>query len=98
MIDFTNYKYGTKFEMSLLNDKEVKVIAKLNDIEYSPDRKPFLANLLIEESNNSLIPENSIMVVEVRLPEDTNYRFILQTPEPKNPTKFTTIEAKIHMN
>ena len=28
MIDFTNYKYGTKFEMSLLNDEEVKELAR----------------------------------------------------------------------
>jgi len=96
MIDFTNYEYGARFILSITNNNIIiKVTAKLNEIEYSIYRKPFLANLLVEESDNSLIPENSIMVLEVKLVENTDYKFILKIPDSKSPNKFARIKAKI---
>jgi hypothetical protein len=46
IIDFTEYKYGTKLNMTLSDDKsDVHVAAIIEEISWAPNRTPFLVHL-----------------------------------------------------
>ena len=101
MIDFTNFKQGTPLKISITedDDSEIKVLAEVGDIEFAPNRTPFLINLIIAESEDYLkFPKDSIMVLEVNFQEDINYKFLLKSPTKSQPTRVFKYEAKIHLN
>ena len=100
MIDFTNFKQGTPLKLTITEDeKEINVLAKLGDIDFAPNRTPFLANLIIVESDDySIFPENSVMILEVNFHEDTKYKFLLKAPTKSQPARVFKHEAKIHLN
>jgi hypothetical protein len=100
MIDFTNFKQGTPLNLTITDDeKKINILAKLGDIDFAPNRTPFLANLIIAESEDySKFPKDSIMILEVNFQEDVEYRFLLKSPTPSQPARFFNRKAKIHLN
>lgn len=100
MIDFTNFKQGTPLNLTITDDeKKINILVKLGDIDFAPNRTPFLANLIIAESEDYLkFPKDSIMILEVNFQEDVEYRFLLKSPTPTQPTRFFNRKAKIHLN
>ena len=57
IIDFTEYKYGTKLNMTLSDDKsDVKVAAIVEEISWAPNRTPFLVHLMIDDSEEPQPP------------------------------------------
>jgi hypothetical protein len=98
MIDFTEYKYGTKLNMTLSNDSEVKVVAVVKEIEWSPNRLPFLVHLVLEDSEDtSKWPNKSKMVLEVKCNNDVEQMFLLDCPTQLG-FKQLRCKAKINLN
>ena len=103
MIDFTEYKYGTKLKMTLSDDKsDVSVAATVKEIEWAPNRTPFLVHLIINESEDtSKWPNDSKMVLEVKCNDEKEQMFLLNCPTKFGPMgPYTTLKckAKIHLN
>ena len=99
MIDFTEYKYGTKLNMTLSdNSSDVNVAAIIEEIEWSPNRLPFLVHIRLDESeDNSKWPNKSKIVLEVKCDEDKEQMFLLDFPNTLG-TKTLRCKAKIHLN
>ena len=99
MIDFTDYKYGTKLNMTLSdNSSDVNVAAIIEEIEWSPNRLPFLVHIRLDESeDNSKWPNKSKIVLEVKCDEDKEQMFLLDFPNTLG-TKTLRCKAKIHLN
>ena len=99
MIDFTEYKYGTKLNMTLSdNSSDVNVAAIIEEIEWSPNRLPFLVHIRLDESeDNSKWPNKSKIVLEVKCDEDKEQMFLLDCPSILG-TKTLRCKAKIHLN
>jgi hypothetical protein len=99
MIDFTEYKYGTKLNITL-SDKEsdVHVAAIVEEISWAPNRTPFLVHLMLDESEDtSKWPNKSKIVLEVKCNEDKEQMFLLDCPYTLG-TKTLRCKAKIHLN
>ena len=99
MIDFTEYKYGTKLNITL-SDKEsdVNVAAIVEEIEFAPNRTPFLVHLTLDESEDTYKwPNKSKIVLEVKCNEDKEQMFLLDCPSTLG-TKTLRCKAKIHLN
>lgn len=99
MIDFTEYKYGTKLNITL-SDKEsdVNVAAIVEEISWAPNRTPFLVHLMLDESEDtSKWPNKSKIVLEVKCNEDKEQMFLLDCPSTLG-TKTLRCKAKIHLN
>ena len=99
MIDFTEYKYGTKLNMTLSdNSSDINVAAIIEEIEWSPNRLPFLVHIRLDESeDNSKWPNKSKIVLEVKCDEDKEQMFLLDFPNTLG-TKTLRCKAKIHLN
>jgi hypothetical protein len=99
MIDFTDYKYGTKLNMTLSdNVSDVQVAAIVEEIEFSPNRLPFLVHLILDESEDtSKWPNKSKITLEVKCEEDKEQMFLLDCPV-KLGRKTLRCKAKIHLN
>ena len=99
MIDFTEYKYGTKLNMTLTDDKsDVQVAAIVEEIEFAPNRLPFLVHLMLDESEDtSKWPNKSKIILEVKCDEDKEQMFLLDYPSTLG-TKTLRCKAKIHLN
>ena len=99
MIDFTDYKYGTKLNMTLTDDKsEVHVSAIVEEIEFAPNRTPFLVHLMLDESEDTTKwPNKSKITLEVKCEEDKEQLFLLDCPV-KLGRKTLRCKAKIHLN
>lgn len=99
MIDFTDYKYGTKLNMILSDDKSnVQISAIVDEISWSHNRKPFLANLIINESaDTNKWPNNSKITLEVKCDNEKEQSFLLECPK-KLGTKILSCKAKINLN
>lgn len=99
MIDFTDYKYGTKLNMTLTDDKsDVHVSAIVEEIEFAPNRTPFLVHLMLDESEDTTKwPNKSKITLEVKCEEDKEQLFLLDCPV-KLGRKTLRCKAKIHLN
>lgn len=99
IIDFTEYKYGTKLSMTLTDDNgDVKVAAIVEEVEFAPNRTPFLIHLMIDESEDtSKWPNKSKMVLEVSYNDEKEQIFLLDCPS-KIGRKTLHCKAKIHLN
>ena len=99
MIDFTEYKYGTKLNITLSDDNsDVHVAAIIEEIEWSPNRLPFLVHIRLDESEDtSKWPNKSKIVLEVKCDEDKEQMFLLDCPAQLG-RKTLRCKAKIHLN
>ena len=99
IIDFTEYKYGTKLNMTLSDDKsDVKVSAIVEEVSWAPNRTPFLVHLMIDDSeDNTKWPNKSKFVLEVSCNDEKEQMFLLDCPA-KLGRKTLRCKAKIHLN
>jgi hypothetical protein len=99
IIDFTEYKYGTKLNMTLSDDKsDIHVSAIVEEIEWSPNRLPFLVHLMLDESEDpTKWPNKSKITLEVKCDEEKEQMFILDCPATLGRKTFRC-KAKIHLN
>jgi hypothetical protein len=99
IIDFTEYKYGTKLSMTLSDDKsDVKVGAIVEEVEWAPNRTPFLVHLMLDESEDtSKWPNRSKIVLEVKYNDEKEQMFLLDCPATLGRKTFRC-KAKIHLN
>jgi hypothetical protein len=99
IIDFTEYKYGTKLNMTLSDDKsDVKVAAIVEEISWAPNRTPFLVHLMIDDSeDNTKWPNKSKFVLEVSCNDEKEQMFLLDCPATLGRKTFRC-KAKIHLN
>jgi hypothetical protein len=99
IIDFTEYKYGTKLNMTLSDDKsDVKVAAIVEEISWAPNRTPFLVHLMIDDSEDiSKWPNKSKFVLEVTCNDEKEQMFLLDCPAMLG-RKTLRCKAKIHLN
>jgi hypothetical protein len=99
MIDFTEYKYGTKLNMTLSDDNsDVHVAAIIEEIEWSPNRLPFLVHIRLDESEDtSKWPNRSKIVLEVKYNDEKEQMFLLDCPAQLG-RKTLRCKAKIHLN
>ena len=99
IIDFTEYKYGTKLNMTLSDDKsDVKVAAIVEEISWAPNRTPFLVHLMIDDSEDiSKWPNKSKFVLEVTCNDEKEQMFLLDCPATLG-RKTVRCKAKIHLN
>jgi hypothetical protein len=99
IIDFTEYKYGTKLSMTLSDDKsDVKVGAIVEEVEWAPNRTPFLVHLMLDESEDtSKWPNRSKIVLEVKYNDEKEQMFLLDCPAALGRKTFRC-KAKIHLN
>jgi hypothetical protein len=100
MINLSDYKYGTKFNLTLSdNESEVDVCAELQEIEWAPNRKPFIAYLVIKDTEDFCKwPKDSKIFLEVNFDQDKEYMFLLECPSKLGAGKTLRRKAKIHMN
>jgi hypothetical protein len=99
IIDFTEYKYGTKLNMTLSDDKsDVKVAAIVEEISWAPNRTPFLVHLMIDDSEDiSKWPNKSKFILEVTCNDEKEQMFLLDCPAMLG-RKTLRCKAKIHLN
>jgi hypothetical protein len=99
IIDFTEYKYGTKLNMTLSDDKsDVKVGAIVEEISWAPNRTPFLVHLMIDDSEDiSKWPNKSKFILEVSCNDEKEQMFLLDCPATLG-RKTLRRKAKIHLN
>jgi hypothetical protein len=99
IIDFTEYKYGTKLNMTLSDDKsDVHVAAIVEEVEWAPNRTPFLVHLMLDESEDiSKWPNKSKIVLEVKYNDEKEQMFLLDCPAQLG-RKTLRCKAKIHLN
>lgn len=99
IIDFTEYKYGTKLNMTLSDDKsDVKVAAIVEEISWAPNRTPFLVHLILDESGDTTKwPNKSKIVLEVKCNDEKEQIFLLDCPAMLG-RKTLRCKAKIHLN
>ena len=100
MIDFTEYKYGTKLNMTLSdNISDVQVAAIVEEIEFAPNRTPFLVHLMLDESEDTTKwPNKSKITLEVKCDEEKEHMFLLNCPTKLGPYNTIRCKAKIHLN
>lgn len=99
IIDFTEYKYGTKLNMTLSDDKsDVKVSAIVEEVSWAPNRTPFLVHLMIDDSeDNTKWPNKSKFILEVSCNDEKEQMFLLDCPTTLG-RKTLRCKAKIHLN
>lgn len=99
MIDFTNYKVGSKINMTLSDDNaDTLVCVIVSETEWTLNRKPFLINLKIDESTDTINwPKDSTMLLEVNLEEEKELRFLLKSPVLLQPNRILQKKAKIKL-
>jgi hypothetical protein len=99
IIDFTEYKYGTKLNITLSDDKsDVKVAAIVEEISWAPNRTPFLVHLMIDDSEDiSKWPNKSKFILEVTCNDEKEQMFLLDCPAMLG-RKTLRCKAKIHLN
>ncbi len=102
MINLSDFRYGTKFNLTLSDsDSEVDICAELQEIEGAPNRKPFIAYLVIKDTEDiSKWPKDSKILLEVNFDQDKEYKFIMESPSKSFRGCFNRLQrkAKIHMN
>jgi len=99
MIDLTNYKVGSKLNMTLSNDNvDILLCVIVNETEWTHHRKPYLINLKIDESTDTENwPKDSTMLLEVNLEEEKELRFLLKSPVLLQPNRTLQKKAKIKL-
>jgi hypothetical protein len=94
MVDFSDFKIGTKVRLRLSDDTEEYVVAIVDEIEWSLHRHPHLVDLKIESSTDeSKWPPYSKILLNVKLEEEKKFDFILKCPSDMHPNKEVTRRA-----
>jgi hypothetical protein len=95
MVDFTDFKIGSKIKLKLSDDTTQEyVIVIVDEIEWSLHRHPFLVDLKIESSTDEeKWPLNTTMLLNVKIEEDKNFSFILKCPNDMHPNREITCRA-----
>jgi hypothetical protein len=89
MVDFTEFKVGSKIKFRLSeNKKHEYVVLVVDEIEWNLHRHPFLVDLKIESSTDEgKWPLNTIILLNIKLEEDKEFEFLLKCPDDKHPNK-----------
>ena len=92
MVDFTDFKIGSKIKLKLSDDTTQEyVIVIVDEIEWSLHRHPFLVDLKIESSTDEeKWPLNTTMLLNVKIEEDKN---LLKCPNDMHPNREITCRA-----
>lgn len=100
MIDLTNYKIGSKINMTLSNDNtDTLLCVIIDETEWGHNRKPFLINLKIDETTDTeKWPKDSTLLLEVNIDEEKEQRFLLKCPTKLQPNKTLAKKAKIKID
>ncbi len=99
MVDFTEFKIGSKVKLKLSDDSAQEyVVAVVDEIEWNLHRHPFLVDLKIESSTDEeKWPLNTTMLLSVKLEEDKNFSFILKCPNKTHPNRSITRSAAFRL-
>lgn len=99
MVDFTEFKVGSKIKFRLSeNKKHEYVVVVVDEIEWSLHRHPFLVDLKIESSTDeSKWPLNTKILLNVKLEEDKEFEFLLKCPDAKHPNKEVICNAAFRL-
>jgi len=89
MVDFTEFKVGSKIKFRLSeNKKHEYVTVVVDEIEWSLHRHPFLVDLKIESSTDEKKwPINTKILLNVKLEENKEFEFLLKCPDNKHPNR-----------
>jgi hypothetical protein len=95
MVDFSEFKIGSKVKLKLSDDTTQEyVVVIVDEIEWSLHRHPFLVDLKIESSTDEeKWPLNTTILLNVKLEEDKNFSFILKCPNDMHPNREITCNA-----
>ena len=92
MVDFNEFKIGSKVKLRLSDDAtEEYVVAIVDEIEWNLHRHPHLVDLKIESSTDeSKWPPSSKILLNVKIEEEKKFAFILKCPNLMHPNKEET--------
>lgn len=95
MVDFTEFKIGSKVRLRLSDESTQEyVVAIVDEIEWNLHRHPFLVDLKIESSTDEeKWPVDTKMLLNVKLEEDKELKFILKCPIDMQPNREITKSA-----
>ena len=99
MVDFTEFKVGSRIKFRLSENKNHEyVVVVVDEIEWSLHRHPFLVDLKIESSTDeSKWPLNTKILLNVKLEEDKEFEFLLKCPDAKHPNKEVICNAAFRL-
>lgn len=99
MVDFTDFKIGSKVKLKLSDDTTQEyVIVIVDEIEWNMHRHPFLVDLKIESSTDEeKWPLNTTILLNVKLEEDKKFSFILKCPNIMHPNREITCRASFKL-
>ena len=99
MVDFTEFKVGSKIKFRLSENKVHEyVVVTVDEIEWSLHRHPFLVDLKIESSTDEeKWPLNTKILLNVKLEEDKEFEFLLKCPDAKHPNKEIICNASFRL-
>ena len=89
MVDFTEFKVGSKIKFRLSEKKAHEyVVVVVDEIEWNLHRHPYLVDLKIESSTNEeKWPLNTKMLINIKLEENKEFNFLLKCPDAMHPNK-----------
>ena len=89
MVDFNEFKIGSKLKLKLSEETtEEYVIAIVDEIEWNLHRHPHLVDLKIESSTDEIKwPPDSTIILNVNIEEDKKFKFILKCPSEMHPNR-----------
>lgn len=95
MVDFTDFKIGSKVKLKLSDETTQEyVVAIVDEIEWNLHRHPFLVDLKIESSTDEKKwPLNTTILLNVKIEEDKSFSFILKCPIDMYPNREITRKA-----
>lgn len=95
MVDFTDFKIGSKVKLELSDETTQEyVVAVVDEIEWNLHRHPFLVDLKIESSTDEgKWPINTTILLNVKIEEDKSFSFILKCPNAMHPNREITRKA-----
>ena len=99
MIDFTEFKVGSKIRFRL-SEKKVHeyVVVVVDEIEWNLHRHPFLVDLKIESSTNEdKWPLDTKILLSIKLEENKEFEFILKCPNEMYPNREIICKAAFRL-
>jgi hypothetical protein len=92
MVDFTEFKIGSKVRLRLSDETTQEyVVAVVDEIEWNLHRHPSLVDLKIESSTDEeKWPPTTKILLNVKIEENTKFKFILKCPCEMQPNKEET--------
>lgn len=99
MVDFTEFKVGSKIKFRLSENKNHEyVVVVVDEIEWSLHRHPFLVNLMIESSTDEeKWPLNTKILLNVKLEENKEFEFFIKCPNDMHPNKEIIYKAAFRL-